>query len=41
VRGFRPDTDFYLYAAWKDAKGKTSKPSAPFKINLKDTFAMK
>jgi hypothetical protein len=41
VRGFRPDTDFYLYAVWRDAKGAASKPSAPYKINLKDTFAMK
>lgn len=41
IRGFRPDTDFYLFVAWKDVKGKTSKPSAAYKINLKDTFAMK
>jgi hypothetical protein len=41
VRGFRPDTDFYLFIAYVDADKKLSKPSKPFKINLKDTFAMK
>lgn len=41
VRGFRPDTDFYLFVAYTDANKKPSKPSQPFKINLKDTFAMK
>lgn len=41
VRGFRPDTDFFLYIAYKDAKGKVSKPSKAYPINLKDTFAMK
>ena len=41
VRGLRPDTDFYLFVAYADAKGKLSKPSKAFKINLKDTFGMK
>jgi hypothetical protein len=41
VRGFRPDTDFYLFLTYTDADGKISKPSAPFKINLRDLFGMK
>jgi hypothetical protein len=41
ARGFIPDTDFYLFVAYTDANKKLSKPSKPFKINLKDLFAMK
>jgi len=41
ITGLRPDTDFYLFATYTDAEGKTSKPSAGFKIRLKDIFGMK
>ncbi|NQU10245.1 hypothetical protein HQ590_05615, partial [bacterium] len=41
VRGLRPDTDFYLFVVYTDQDGKLSKPSAAFKIRLKDLFAMK
>jgi hypothetical protein len=41
VRGFRPDTDFYLFVTYTDKDGKVSKPSAPFKIHLLDLFAQK
>ena len=41
VRGLRAETDFYLYVTYTDADGKVSKPSPPFKVNLKDVFAMK
>ncbi len=41
VRGFRPDMDFYLYVTYTGVNKKPSKPSKPFKIRLKDTFAMK
>lgn len=41
LRGMRPDTDFYIWVVYTDAKGKQSKPSAPLKIRLKDMFGMK
>ena len=41
IRGLRPDTDFHLFLVYTDADGKAAKPSAPFKIRLKDVFAMK
>ncbi len=41
ITGLRADTDFYLFATYTDADGKTSKPSAGFKIRLKDIFGMK
>jgi hypothetical protein len=41
IRGLRPNQDFYLFATYTDNDGKVSKPSAPFKINLEDFFAMK
>jgi hypothetical protein len=41
VRGFRPDTDFYLFVTYTDKDGNVSKPSAPFKIHLLDLFAQK
>ena len=41
VRGFLPNTDNYAFVVWHDAKGATSKPSAPFKFRLKDEFAEK
>jgi len=41
VRGLRPNQDFYLFAVYTAADGKTSKPSPAFKIHLEDFFAMK
>lgn len=41
IRGLRPNQDFYLFAAYTNADGSKSKPSAPFKVNLEDFFAMK
>jgi len=41
ITGLRPDTDFYLFATYTGADGKTSKPSEGFKIRLKDIFGMK
>jgi hypothetical protein len=41
VTGLRANQDFFLFVTYTDAAGKTSKPSAPFKINLKDFFGMK
>lgn len=45
ARGFTPDTDFYLFVVYNIDTGKKvirpSKPSAPFRINLKDTFSQK
>jgi hypothetical protein len=33
--------DFYLFLVYKDKDGKTSKPSSPLKIRLRDMFGMK
>jgi hypothetical protein len=41
ITGLRPDTDFYAFVVVTAADGKRSKPSAPFKIRLKDMFGMK
>ncbi len=41
VNGFLPDTDFYAFVVYYDSKGNHSQPSAPFKLNLKDTFGNK
>ena len=41
ITGLRRDTDFYLFVVYRNKDGETSTPSRPFKINLKDTFAMK
>jgi hypothetical protein len=41
VRGFAPNTDFYLFLVAVNAEGKSSKPSQPFKIHLEDLFGMK
>ena len=41
VRGLRPDIDFYLFLVYTDKDGNVSKPSAPFKVHLKDIFGMK
>jgi hypothetical protein len=41
ARGFTPDTDFYLFVLYTDSGRKTSKPSGPYPINLKDTFSQK
>jgi hypothetical protein len=40
IRGLRPDQDFFLFVVYVDADGKTSQPSPPFKIHLKNFFAM-
>ena len=41
VTGLRADTDFFLFLTYTDKDGKLSKPSAGFKIRLKDIFGMK
>lgn len=41
LRGLRPETDFFLFLTVTDQDGKQSKPSKPFKIQLKDVFGMK
>lgn len=41
VKGFLPGRDNYAFIVWRDAKGRTSKPSAPFKFLLNDEFAEK
>jgi hypothetical protein len=41
LTGLSPNTDLYLFLVYTDANGKTSKPSAGFKVNLKDMFPMK
>lgn len=41
IRGLRPNQDFHLFVTYTDAEGKTSRPSPPHPINLKDFFAMK
>ena len=41
VTGFLPETDNFAFIVWHDAKGATSKPSAPFKFMLHDEFAEK
>jgi hypothetical protein len=41
VGGLKPDTDFYLFIVYTDKNGNLSKPSEPYKINLKDVFGMK
>ena len=41
VRGFLPDTDFYLFVIYVDGAKKASKPSKAYHINLKDTFSQK
>ena len=41
VTGLRADTDFFLFVVYTDKDGKLSKPSAGFKIRLKDIFGMK
>jgi hypothetical protein len=41
ITGLRAETDFYLFAAYTDGEGKTSLPSAGYKIRLKDVFGMK
>jgi hypothetical protein len=38
IQGLKPDTDFYLFITYVDNDGKQSKPSQPFKINLKNKF---
>lgn len=40
IRGLRPDQDFYVFVVYAEADGKTSRPSAPFKIRLTNFFAM-
>ena len=41
IRGFHPEMDFYLFVVYTDAEGRDSKPSAPFRIRLKDMFLQK
>jgi hypothetical protein len=41
ITGLRAETDFYLFVTYTDAEGKTSLPSAGYKIRLKDVFGMK
>ena len=41
ARGFTPDTDFYLFVLYTDDGKRISKPSPPYRINLKDTFSQK
>jgi len=41
LQGLHADQDFYLFVVYTDKDGKASKPSAAFKIHLKDMFAMK
>jgi len=38
IQGLKPDTDFYLFITYSDSEGKLSKPSQPFKVNLKNKF---
>ncbi|NQU12114.1 hypothetical protein HQ590_15065, partial [bacterium] len=38
LQGLASDTDFYLFVVYTDQEGKTSKPSAPLKIRLKNRF---
>jgi hypothetical protein len=39
--GLRPKVPFYVWVTYKDAAGKTSKPSAAATITLVDTFGEK
>jgi hypothetical protein len=41
LTGLRASTDFYVFVVYTTKDGKRSKPSAGFKINLKDMFPMK
>lgn len=41
LTGLRANTDFHVFVVSLDKDGKASKPSAPFKIHLKDMFPMK
>ena len=41
VQGLRPNMKLYLYVTYTDADGQSSKPSAPFAIELKDELGMK
>lgn len=36
IRGLRPNLDFHLSVTFRDGEGKTSRPSSPHPINLKD-----
>jgi hypothetical protein len=41
LTGLAPNIDLYLFVVDRDAAGKASKPSAAFKVNLKDMFQLK
>jgi hypothetical protein len=41
LTGLSPNIDLYLFVVATDRAGKASKPSKPFKVNLKDMFPMK
>jgi len=38
VRGVRPNCDLYAFIVYRDANGRTSKPSQPFKFRLESQF---
>ncbi|MCX7705962.1 MAG: hypothetical protein N2115_06885, partial [bacterium] len=41
IKGLNPNTDLYLFVVYRDSENRTSKPSKPFHIKLKDMFPMK
>jgi hypothetical protein len=41
LTGLSPNVDLYLFATYTDKDGKESKPSKPYKVNLKDMFPQK
>ena len=41
VNGFLAETDFYAFVVYYDKAGNNSKPSKPFKLNMKDNFGNK
>ena len=41
VSGFHPEVGTYLFVVYTDKEGRSAKPSAPFKIRLKDMFLQK
>lgn len=41
VQGLRPETNFYIFVVYTTKDGKTSLPSKPLKIRLKDLFFQK
>jgi hypothetical protein len=41
IRGFHPNADFYAFVVYKDNQDRNSKPSKPFKFNMKDMLSQK